>query len=120
MRKLIALISSMLLLVALMALPSAAAEHEHDHDVPEHPHVLLLNFEFNPDDGSVDFDRCIDLAANRELPLNAHHHSVHVGTAGFGDPSVGLTRAGHAVVPMQPFPESPFEDCEDVVAFANA
>lgn len=122
MRKLIALISSMFLVLALMTLPATAEEDDHDHDLPEHPHALLLNFEVvddggtpgDPSDDVIAFDRCIDLAANRALPLTAHHESLHRGTAGFGDPTVGITRAGHIVVPLKPHPLSPFEDCAHI------
>lgn len=126
MKRLMVLFSALLLAVAT-ASPAVAGGHDHDHDdVPEHPHALLLDFELvaggdtpsDPSDDVVTFDRCIDLANNRALPLQAHHHSVHRGTAGFGDPSAGLTRAGHLVIPLPPHPEAlPFEDCAEIEAF---
>ncbi len=128
MRRFAALLAVALLMLAMTAVPGLAGEHNHEHDVPEHPHVMLHNFEVidlgDPDtalDDVVEFDRCIDLADNRPLPLEAHHHSLHTGTAGFGNPDVGITRAGHVVIPLQPFPGGlPFEDCEDVEAFASS
>lgn len=120
------ILCSVLLLALAMASPAVADGHDHDHEVPEHPHAMLLDFELveggdtpDPSDDVVTFDRCVDLANNRALPLEAHHHSVHTGTAGIGDPDVGLTRAGHAVVPLQPFPGLPFEDCADIEAFVQ-
>lgn len=89
---------------------------------------MLINFEFvddggtpnDPSDDTVTFDRCIDLANERKLPLEAHHHSLHQGTAGVGELSVGITRAGHAVMPLDPFPTPfGFEDCEDIEEFAS-
>lgn len=120
MTRLTALLSALLLAIGLMA--GSALAHEH---VPEHPHAMLHNFEVvddggtpnDPSDDVIAFDRCIDLANNQALPLEAHHHSLHTGTAGFGDVSVGITRAGHIVVPLEPYPFSPFEDCAEIEAF---
>lgn len=121
MRRITVPLAVMLLALALTAGQALAEGHEHDHEVPQHPHVLLLNFQVTgPALDDVEFDRCIDLAANQALPLNAHHHSVHTGTAGFGNPDVGLTKAGHVVVPLQPFPGAlPFEDCADILEFLS-
>lgn len=111
------------ILVAVGAVAPAVAT-EHDHDVPEHPHVMLTNFEVvdvgdpsTPMDDEVAFDQCIDLAGGNAIPLEAHHHSLHTGTAGFGDPSVGITRAGHVVVPLEPYPGGlPFDGCDEIEA----
>lgn len=126
MRRITALLAVALLALAMTAVPGLADEHDHDHEVPEHPHVMLHDFRIIDDGGTltplddvVEFDRCIDLADNRPLPLEAHHHSLHTGTAGFGNPDVGITRAGHVVLPLQPYPGLPFEDCEDIEAFAS-
>lgn len=124
MKRLTAVLTTMLFAVALLAGPAAADQH--DHDVPEHPHAMLIDFELIDDGGTpldpfddvVDFHRCIDLAANQSLPLQAHHHHIHTGTAGAGDPSVGLTAAGHFVMPLQPYGPFPFEDCADIEALA--
>lgn len=115
------------LLALVLAAPAVAEQHDHDHEVPEHPHAMLLDFEliddggtpFDPTDDVVSFDRCIDLANNGALPLQSHHHSLHTGTAGFGDPSVGITRAGHLVLPLHPFPNAPFADCAEIEAFVS-
>ena len=126
--RLTALLSALLLVLGLASGTAQADDHDHDHEVPEHPHVMLLDFELiddggtpmNPLDDVVDFHRCIDLANNRPLPLAAHHHSLHTGTAGFGDPAVGVTRAGHVVLPLQPYPFGlPFADCAAIEAFAS-
>lgn len=122
MKRIMAIVAGIALALALLGGSALAEEHDHDHgDLPEHPHVLLLHFEVTgPDLDDVEFSRCIDLAGNRALPLNAHHHSVHTGTAGFGNPDVGLTKAGHVVVPLQPFPEAlPFENCADIEDFLS-
>lgn len=124
MRRLMILCAALLLVVA-MASPATAGRHDHDHEVPEHPHVLLVNFELidtgptdSPFDDEVAFTRCVDLANNQRLPLPAHHHSLHTGTAGFGDLTVGVTRAGHAVLPLQPYEMGlPFEDCTQIEQF---
>lgn len=115
MRKTTALVAATLLILALMVGSALAGEGGHDHELPRHPHAMLHNFQIV--EGQPTFDRCVDLADNRALPLEAHHHSLHTGTAGFGDLDVGITKAGHIVVPLQPFPGSPFADCADIEAF---
>lgn len=110
MRRLLVLIIA-LVLVAI-ALPLPAQEFE------PHPHALVLGIELDETGEPVGFRKCVDLAANQPLPLNAHHEHVHFGTAG-----VHLfENAGNVVVPMAPFP-SPFDDpvpwsnCEELIAF---
>lgn len=86
-----------------------------DSSLPEHPHVLLLGAEvdFSADDPVLlGARKCVDLAANRALPLNAHHAHIH-----FGSPGEALfEHAGHIVAPAQPFPV-PWSDCESMLAF---
>lgn len=94
------------LLLGLTAAPAAA-------QLPEHPHVLVLGVEFDEHGEPVGFRKCIDLAANQALPLNAQHQHVHFGKAGealFG-------RAGHVIAPTAPFPGVPWTDCETLIAF---
>lgn len=124
MRRIMAVVTGLVMALALTGGAALAEEHDHDHDhedLPKHPHVLLLHFEVTgPELDDVEFSRCIDLADNRALPLNAHHESLHVGTAGFGNPDVGVTKAGHVVVPLQPFPGAlPFENCADIEEFLS-
>jgi hypothetical protein len=95
------------LLAAVSAAPVAAQEP------PEHPHMLLVHFEFDPEMGDfgalVGFHRCIDLAAGKALPLHAHHTTVHTGVAGGA-----LFSAGHVVIPGAPL--TPWADCAALTA----
>ncbi len=60
---------------------SGSPVDEHDQPFPEHPHVLVLGVELDPvTELPISIKKCVDLAANRALPLNAHHVHVHFGT----------------------------------------
>lgn len=107
-----------LLIVALslmaMATPALAQEPEFE----PHPHMLVLGVELDEFGEPVGFRKCVDLAANKALPLNAHHQHVHFGTAG----EHLFTNAGHVVVPGAPFPEPfeeavPWSNCEELIDF---
>lgn len=64
-----------------------------------HGHVLVLGVEYDEVTGEpTGFRKCIDLAAGKPVPLNAHHERMHRGTAG-----EALGGAGHAVVPTFDF-----------------
>lgn len=90
--RMITLAAAVLLMLAMVAGPAAA-----DHDpTPEHSHVLLLHVQETSE--GLTYRKCVDLAGGN--PNDAHHHSVHTGTAGFGDPSRGITRAGHIAIPL--------------------
>ncbi len=79
--------------------------------IPHHPHALLHNAEIRwLDEGEppvhgmlpyeiLGFDRCVELANARAVPLHAHHGRVHFGTAG----QKLAQNAGHFVVPLAPF-----------------
>lgn len=85
-----------------------------DEHIPEHPHVMVTGVELGEFGEPISYRKCHELAAGKALPLNAHHESIHTGTAGFGNPDVGVTRAGNFVIPLAPF--SPYENCEDVLS----
>lgn len=92
---------------------SGSPVDEHDQPFPEHPHVLVLGVELDPvTELPISIKKCVDLAANRALPLNAHHVHVHFGTAGFKL----ATNANNFVVPTAPFPGVPWTDCESLLA----
>jgi hypothetical protein len=82
-------------------------------ELPEHPHVLVLGLELDEQGEPVGFRKCIDLAANQPLPLNSQHQHVHFGTAG----EALFDRAGNVVAPTAPFPEIPWSNCEELIAF---
>lgn len=95
---------------------AGAQEHNHDHEeLPEHPHILLLNLEFNEEGEPVNAQKCVDLANNRALPLNSHHHNVHFGTANEALFLQGQAR--HVVIPTSPFPMVPWTDCASFLQF---
>lgn len=84
----------------------------------EHPHALVLGVVFDGEENPISYRRCIDLAANQALPLNAQHQHMHFGTAG----EKLFTNAGNVVVPMAPFPEPfgeavPWSNCEELIDF---
>jgi hypothetical protein len=77
--------------------PAQATGDGHDGEIPEHGHVLVLGLEFEGED-LVGFRKCIDLAAGKALGNNAHHRTVHEGTAGFAQ----FFKAGNGVAPTAP------------------
>jgi hypothetical protein len=106
MRKVLALGLTVGLLLGLSAVPASA-------QLPPHPHVLVLGLELDEQGEPVGFRKCVDLAANQPLPLNAQHQHVHFGPAG----EALFAHAGHVVVPTAPFPGIPWTDCESLIAF---
>ncbi len=98
--------------LVMVAIPAPGQDFE------RHPHMLVLGLELDETGEPVGFRKCVDLAANSRLPLNAHHEHMHFGTAG----EALFTRAGNVVVPGAPFP-APFDDpvpwsnCEELIAF---
>lgn len=100
-------------LMSLAAVAWAGPDHSSPPDpLPEHPHVLVLGLEFDGED-IVGARKCIDLAANRALPLNAHHDHVHFGPAG----DALFVNGSHGVAPTAPFPDVPWANCEELLAF---
>ncbi|MBY5163680.1 hypothetical protein [Salsipaludibacter albus] len=98
--------------LVLMFLGTVAGADE--HELPKHPHVLVIGLEFDEEtETPISVDRCVDLAANQALRLNAQHDHLHFGTAGaaLGD------KGGHAVVPVAPFPGVPWTDCASLLEF---
>ena len=110
--------------VAAIAIPATAAEHDHEHLFDPHPHLLVQRPEIDiimidgePVPHLVGIRKCVDLAGNNAVPLDAHHEQVH-----FGDTGVSFDGAsGHVVVPAAPFPAPLFEpvpwsNCEEFEA----
>lgn len=77
---------------------------------PLHGHMLILGVEYGPHGDPVGFRKCVDLANNKPLKLNAHHSSVHTGNAG-----QALMKAGHMVAPTDPHWPGVY-DCATLVA----
>lgn len=95
--------------------PVSAAEHDEPGAIPPHPHMLVLGAEVDfsgEEPVLVDYRKCVDVAANQALPLNAHHEHVHFGRAG-----EALRQAGHIFVPAAPAFDLPWTDCESFLAF---
>ena len=109
MRKILPLLSAMLILGATVAVVGAQAKDW--GPVPPHAHVMLIGAEVGA--GAITYDKCIDFAAGKTLPTTAHHAGVHTGAAG-GSPFVqgALWNAGKVVVPMAPL--TPFQGCETI------
>jgi hypothetical protein len=98
------------LVLVAAAIPAAAEEH-----TPPHAHMLVQRVELGEVDGTmslVGFRKCVDLAANQPIPLNAHHEHIHTGGTAI---SFGNQLSGHWVVPTAPF-FFPWENCEQFAA----
>ena len=108
-------LSILVCVLSLMAMATPALAQEPEFE--PHPHMLVLGLELDASEEPVGFRKCVDLAANEALPLNAQHQHVHFGTAG----EHLFTNAGHAVVPGAPFPEPeeplPWSNCEELIDF---
>lgn len=109
MRKIVAAGLGTLLLLTMMGGSALAQYPEHPHMLVLHPEYDVIEFLGEPWIAAVGFHRCVDLAANQSLGLNAHHDSVHTGTAG-----EALFSAGHAVAPGAPL--TPFANCAELEA----
>lgn len=116
MKRLMGMLVSFGLLVALTAIP-AAGTPDHDSPFAEHGHVLVLGVVLD-ETGQVPISvrKCVDLANNQALPIHAHHVHMHFGQAGNA-----LSQNNSFVVPVAPFP-APFDepvswtDCESLLA----
>jgi hypothetical protein len=81
--------------------------------VPKHPHMMVHQPEFGFIDGSfavLGWKKCVDLAANRALPLQAHHEHIHTGTAG----EALAENADIHVIPGAPL--TPWANCAELEA----
>ena len=91
-------------------------------DLPPHPHILLIGTDIeivegeNPPFIVHSFERCVDIASNRTLRLNAHHQHFHFGAAG----EALRFKTGNFPFPTAPFPGVPWEDCDGFEAFFEA
>jgi hypothetical protein len=107
----------MLTVLSVGLVGTALAGPEHDSPFEPHGHVLVLGVVVDEFDEPVSVRKCVDLAANQALTLNAHHAHVHFGQAG-----EALARNGNFIVPVAPFgeplfPSVPWTDCESLLAF---
>lgn len=102
-------------LAAMLALIVAGSVATANH-LPEHPHILVLGAEvdFSGDEPVlVAARKCIDLANNNALRLNAQHAHMHFGTAG----EALANHASSFVVPTAPFPGVPWANCAEFLEF---
>ena len=93
--------------------PSATAD-AHEGPIPPHAHILVVGAEVGgteEDPVLLDYRKCVDIAANRALPLNSQHEHVHFGRAG-----EALSGAGHIFVPVAPAFNLPWTDCASFLA----
>jgi hypothetical protein len=112
----------MLLAAAALAVglltPMAVADDQ--EGPPPHAHMMIQGAEGDGDiefgeDGTVYFVRpeyrkCVDLAANRTVPLHAHHAGIHTGRAGWALNA----NTKNFVIPTAPL--SFWDDCADLAA----
>jgi hypothetical protein len=90
MKRAITLAAATALAIGLTTGPASADGDGWWLDEP-HPHALLVGVGFEPE---FSFRKCVDLAGGNALPMNNHHHNVHMP-----DRLHGTTTAGHLVVP---------------------
>lgn len=91
--------------VMLTAQPAMA----HDDGPPPHGHMLILGLELDERGSPTGFRKCVDIAANRPVPLHAHHAGLHTGRAG-----TALQEAGHYTLATAPLDD--WDDCADLIA----
>lgn len=99
--------------LVMVALPAPGQD-----EFEEHPHMLVLGLELDSEGEPIGFRKCVDLAANQALPLNAQHEHMHFGRAG----QALFENAGNVVVPGAPFPAPfgepvPWSNCDELIAF---
>lgn len=101
-----------------VVLAGAAATAEPPPELPPHPHILLIDADLEFDENANpplivnDFKKCVDIAANQTLRLNAHHEHFHFGTAG----DALRERTGNFPLPAAPFPGVPWANCAEFEA----
>jgi hypothetical protein len=83
-------------------------------DFPPHAHMLLLGMQFDETGEPVGFDRCVDLAGGRPVPLHAHHDQLHLGFGGAGGEALA-GKANHWVIPSAGL--APWDDCAGFIKF---
>ena len=101
MKRKIIMLTALVVLLGITAVPVAAEGHP---PPPLHGHVLILGIQFDEEDESISYRKCVDLANNQALPLHVHHDTVHTGRAG-----QALFNAGHVVAPTAPLTD--WDDC---------
>lgn len=116
--KRVVVVGVILAMLSIGLISTAVASPDHDTGPLEpHAHVLVLGVVVDEFDEPVSIRKCVDLAGNNALPLNAHHVHVHFGQAG-----EALAQNGNFVIPVAPFP-APFEDpvpwsdCDSLLEF---
>ena len=103
------------LIMVLGMVGIAGAKPDWPEGFPEpHGHMRLLHAEWSgpgvgPTTRIISFEKCVDIAANQVVPINAHHEHLHTGQAG-----VAQRSAGHLVVPTAPF--GPYANCAELEA----
>jgi len=103
-----------LVLLAVIAALGIVLAHEHGENgsTPDHPHMLVQRPQIDvvfidetPFVAVVGWRKCVDLAAGRNVPLNAHHDGIHTGRAG----QALFENARHWVIPGAPI--TPWANC---------
>lgn len=98
-------------LLGMVARPGAADEHP----PPDHPHMLLLDYEIGFIGGVphlVGLRKCVDVADSQALPLHVHHDHLHTGQAGDALSATGRI----AVVPASVSGALPWSNCAEFTA----
>lgn len=101
------------ILALVVGLGVMAAGASAGAELPPHSHILLVDADIEFDEQANppfiihEYKKCIDIAANQTLRLNAHHQHFHFGTAG----DALREKTGNFPFPTAPFPGVPWEDC---------
>ncbi len=108
MKRTVAATAALLLGLSGTLLAGTAASQE----FPEHGHLLLTGLEYDAEGEPIGYKKCRELANGQALRLNAHHDHLHFGKAG----DAQWNKAGNAVVPLAPFFDLPWTNCEEFAA----
>lgn len=110
MRRVLAVLGVVGMAFGVLAAPALSDDPPSSEGPPPHPHMLVIGLELDENEEPVSYRRCVDLAAGKPVPNNAHHAHVHRGQAG-----EALWSAGHAAVPGAPL--TPWSNCDELVAY---
>lgn len=79
------------------------------NELPEHGHLMLSGLVFDDAGDPIGYKKCRLLANGKALALHTHHDKLHFGATG----DKLWDNASIAIVPLAPFPNVPWSNCEE-------